>query len=168
MDKEIRVSARLRWGNLLKLYNVRIKSVLIVLDIIVFGAMIMLINKILRFCPITLLALMLSGCMTTTEMNKRMSSWEGHRISDLIADWGPPSQVIENGQEGKIYCYQSSGSIYMPGTTSTHGNAYTYGNQTTFNASTYTSPGYTIPINRYRMFWVNNEGVIFKWSWKGL
>jgi hypothetical protein len=125
-------------------------------------------KNVIQVIMCTFFMLPLTGCMTTTKMNQIMSSWEGHHVSDLIASWGPPAQVIDDGKGGKIYCYQYSSAIYMPGTTTTHGNAYTYGNQMTFNASTYTSPGYTIPVNKNRMFWTNENGIIYRWSWKGL
>jgi hypothetical protein len=93
-------------------------------------------------------------------MNQIMSSWEGQDVNDLIAGWGPPSQVLDDGNGGKIFCYQSSGTIYMPGTSTTTFSGY--------NAYTTTTPGYAVPVNKYRMFWVNPGGTIYRWSWKGL
>ncbi len=124
-------------------------------------------KKITRIFMFLLVPIILSGCMTTEKMNQIMSSWVGSHIGDLIADWGPPAQVIDDGSGGKIYCYQYSSTVYMPGTTSTYGNAYSYGNTATFNTSSYSSPGYSIPINKSRMFWVDKDGIIYRWSWKG-
>ncbi len=109
-----------------------------------------------------------TGCMTTAKMNETMSSWEGSPIGDLIAVVGPPSQVIDAGGGARIYCFDASVSLVLPGTTSTYGNAYTYGNQTSFSAFSQRSPGSTIPISRIRMFWAKEDGIIYRWSWKGL
>lgn len=113
-----------------------------------------------------LLSVSLFGC--SYRMNQIMSSWEGNDVDDLIASWGPPTQVLDDGNGGKIFCYQQSGTVYMPGTTTTTGNAYRYGNQVNYNEYTSSTPGYAVPVNKYRMFWVNPNGIIYKWSWRGL
>ena len=35
------------------------------------------------------------GC--ATRMNEIMQSWEGHHYSNLIASWGPPQQILDDG-----------------------------------------------------------------------
>jgi hypothetical protein len=62
----------------------------------------------------------------------------------------------------------AAAKFYVPGTTRTTGSAYSYGGMTNLNAYSTTTPGYNIPVNKYRMFWVNSNGTIYRWSWKGL
>jgi len=133
-----------------------------------------------RLWPILLLALQLSGCMTSSKMNGIMSSWEGHNISDLIASWGPPSQVVEDVGSGRIYCYQYSGHIQTPGTyhsttTSTElvplteaARRMTVPSPQRYQTTGTYTPGVSIPIIRFRMFWVDEKGIIYRWSWRGL
>jgi hypothetical protein len=119
-------------------------------------------KKFISLIFFLLMLLSLIGC--TSRMNQIMASWEGQDANDLIANWGPPTQVMDDGSGGKILCYQQTGAIYVPRTTT--GSAYSYGGATSFN--TYSTPGYAFPINKYRMFWVNTNGTIYRWSWKGL
>lgn len=77
-----------------------------------------------------LFALALTGCVS--QMNETMKSWEGKHFSDLIACWGPPSHVLDDGQGGQIYCYQSTGAYTTPGSARTTGNAYSFGNTATY------------------------------------
>lgn len=113
-----------------------------------------------------LILLSLTSC--ASRMNEIMASWEERNVNDLMANWGPPTQVLDDGSGGRILCYQQSGNIYVPGTTTTTGSAYTYGGMTNLNAYSTTTPGYNIPVNKYRMFWANSSGIIYRWSWKGL
>lgn len=43
---------------------------------------------------------------------KEFSDWEGKNINDLITEWGAPSQVIDNGTEGKIMIWRKERSYY--------------------------------------------------------
>lgn len=97
-----------------------------------------------------------SGCATQT--NEKMQSWLGHHQSELIASWGPPQKTASDGKGGTILIYESYVNLGQnPGraTTDYYGNI------------TYTAPqqrGY----NRARMFYVNPEGKIYSWRWRGL
>lgn len=127
---------------------------------------------------------LLCGCVTTSQMNAKMKSWEGNNVNDLIASWGPPSSTMSDGNGGQILIYDHSGEMVLPGsstTTSTY-NGYgsarynQYGNYGTANANVYGTgnstttyrPATRVPISRNRMFWVNRSGTIYRWSWKGL
>jgi hypothetical protein len=119
-----------------------------------------------RVLTLLLIVIMLSGCVS--QMNSTMKSWEGKHYSDLIASWGPPSQVLDDGQGGKIYCFQSTGSYTTPGSATTTGNAYSFGNTATYYGNSSYNPPQTYSYQRYRMFWVNSSGYVYRWSWKGL
>jgi hypothetical protein len=110
----------------------------------------------------------LTGCMTAGKMDAVMGSWQGRNVNDLVASWGPPTQVLDDGQGGKIYCYQVTSSVTVPGTSTTHGTAYKSGDQTRYDSQTYTSPEYRYQVTKDRMFWVDKAGTIYRWSWRGL
>jgi hypothetical protein len=128
-----------------------------------------------------LLIIALSGCVNMSEV---MESWEGHHVSDLVASWGPPQRVMDDGAGGKILVYTESRQWVTPGkaTTTAYSSGSTYGNLNLYdNWGTYSSHGtgytnatttYTPPkINGYeawRMFFVSQEGRIYRWQWKGL
>ena len=116
----------------------------------------------------------ITGCATM--INKKMASWMGHNVNDLIASWGPPQQTMSDGQGGQILIYSQARQWTTPGqsTTSTTGTANVYGNvysahgygtstsQTTYN------PPQTSGYSAQRMFWVDQDGRIYRWSWRGL
>ncbi len=118
------------------------------------------------------------GCVAA--INKTMESWMGHNINDLIASWGPPEQSMPDGQGGQILIYAQTRQWTNPGhaTTNTYGTANTYGNYNgnTYRGNTYGSatstttytPPQTYGYNAQRMFWVDNNGTIYRWSWRGL
>jgi hypothetical protein len=129
-------------------------------------------------------AFAVSGCMTKTKMNAIMEGWTGHTANDLIASWGPPTSTMSDGNGGQIFIYDQSRAITMPGTATTsttaNGNAngtyQGYGNYGTARvnsvgtatSTTIYNPPVTIPINRKRLFWVSQDGKIYRWSWQGL
>ena len=96
------------------------------------------------------------GCVSN--ISKAMDSWVGSHKGDLIAQHGPPNQVASDGRGGEILIYGSYvdlGQIPGKATTDYRGNI------------TYTAPqqrGY----QRTRMFYVNPEGIVYFWRWKGL
>jgi len=132
------------------------------------------------------LGLGLTGCATA--INKTMDSWMGNNVNDLIASWGPPQQTMSDGQGGQILVYSSNVQWTTPGravtnvagSANTYGNlnANTYGQNTygTYSGNTYGSatatttytPAQTNGYQRQRLFWVDSNGRIYRWSWKGL
>ena len=88
------------------------------------------------------------GCQNPQEI---AASWEGHNINDLIASWGAPNQVIDNGSDGKIMVWRRSGSLQMPGTYSDVTDTY--------------YPGQTLGLARVTTFWVNPQGTIYRSSY---
>jgi hypothetical protein len=94
------------------------------------------------------------GCQNP---QKIAASWEGHNINDLIASWGAPNQVIDNGSDGKIMVWRRSHSFQMQGTADT----------TYIGSSAYTtySPGQTLQFSSSMTFWVNPQGTIYRASY---
>lgn len=118
------------------------------------------------------------GCVSA--INKTMESWMGHNVNDLITSWGPPQQTMSDGQGGQILIYTQTRQWQTPGrsTTNTYGSANTYGN---YQGNTYTgntsgsakstttyTPPQTYGYDAQRLFWVDSNGIIYRWSWKGI
>lgn len=95
------------------------------------------------------------SCVST---KKTMNSWVGHTESEVIIAWGPPNQVTNDGNGGKILIYSSQVTTYTaPGTVYNNG----YGGVNYTNPQTY---GYS----RVRMFYINAEGKVYYWKAQGL
>jgi len=120
---------------------------------------------------ITVLAFVVtSGC--AARINKVMASWERQHYSDLIARWGPPQQVFDDGAGGRILVWTAIRSYTVPGraTTETTGRATAYDNYIWGSATSHTTytPAQTYGWTAYRMFWINRDGIIYRWAWRGL
>jgi hypothetical protein len=91
--------------------------------------------------------LMLVGCSL---VDRQMESWMGHHQSELIANWGPPQQVMDDGQGGKIFIYSATQNYTSPGraTTNVTGSAYNIGDYTYGNATG--AIRLTHPLKRHR------------------
>ena len=101
-----------------------------------------------------LLCVALTGCVNPSKV---MESWQGHHQSELIADWGPPVRTASDGKGGSILIYESYRNLgQSPGQARYDGA----GNVT------YTAPqqqGYV----RTHMFYVNPQGIIYAYRWRG-
>jgi len=96
----------------------------------------------------------MAGCQSPEQI---AASWEGSNINELIASWGPPTQVIDNGPEGRIMAWRKGGSVQMPGTAST--SYYGMSSHTTYQ------PGPTIHVSSAMTFWVRPNGIIYRSSY---
>jgi hypothetical protein len=119
-----------------------------------------------------LLLALAAGAGCAMGMSNTMDSWMGHHFSEVVGSWGPPQQIMDIGEGNRLFIWIEDRSYTTPGTTTTTqtGNATMAGNtaygqgQTT---TTYTPPQ-TTPMQATRTFWVNSEGIIYRWAWKGL
>ena len=129
----------------------------------------------------TLLIAMLSGCMTPS---KAMQSFVGQRSTELSARLGPPQQKVSNGQGGEAWTYFEQHQRTTPGQVNTtvvgtgnsYGSIYGNANGATYNVNssaygaattTYTTAqthGYTAS----RTFFVDGDGIVYRWAWEGL
>jgi hypothetical protein len=116
-------------------------------------------KRIFAIAAVVLLVIVFVGC--AARINKAMDSWTGHNYNELIASWGPPSQVLDDGSGGKIMVWTENRSY------TSQGQATTRTDPSGTSHTTY-SPPQTRQWNASRMFWVNSNGVIYKWSWRGL
>jgi len=112
-------------------------------------------------------AVFLSGCV---DNDKIMASWEGHDVSDVITSWGPPGQVLDD-PPGKIMTWFSQRNFVSPGYSQTNstGSAYIDGNTISGQSQSYTTtmPARVSGYTATRTFWVNGQGKIYRWAWRG-
>lgn len=97
------------------------------------------------------------GCSTGEEISKAMDSWKGSHYSDMMLNWGPPTYSTSDGIGGQILVYQydrSGGQI--PGYV------------TKFGGSVFYTAPQNVSYKAERMFYVNKNGIIYSWRWKGM
>lgn len=115
------------------------------------------ISMVVFFCLGVFAIVMVQGCAILSP-SKVMDSWVGHHQSELIASWGPPTRTADDGKGGTILIYE-----YYRDLGQKEGRAYVdyRGN------IRYTDPkqrGYTA----VRMFYVDENGIIYYWRRQGL
>ena len=101
----------------------------------------------------------ITGCVS-----EAMQSWVGHHYSEVIGKWGPPTRVLDDVSGGKIMIWESTRSHTTPGYATTE--PYGFLSRPSYE-TTYTPPR-TTAYTTSRTFWVNSEGIIYNWAWKGL
>ena len=103
------------------------------------------------------------------QQSAAMASWKGHHISKLIRSAGPPQNIVSDGAGGRIYIWSSHVEIPLQKEkTQRSGTATVIGDTVYWNEKTVTSPATSIEYDKVRMFWVNSQGIIYHWKWKGL
>ena len=127
-------------------------------------------TRMISAIVITSTLILSAGC--ATRINKVMASWMGYHVSDLIATWGPPQQTIDLGAEGTLYVWSTVRSFTAPGTatTTTTGSATAHGNTAYGSARSTTTynPPQTTSYAATRSFWVDANGRVYRWAWRGL
>lgn len=112
---------------------------------------------------LTSLMLVLIGCATTANYEKKLNTWVGATELELVRTWGVPEQVYETGGQ-KFLVYTSSRRIWIQGTPPSY-TATTIGN-TTYKNRTGGSPDQEMELNCRTTFELENDKVI-SWNWKG-
>lgn len=91
-----------------------------------------------------------------------MNSWMGLGPDALIAKFGPPSQILDAEDGGRIYVFGRT-------TVDTSQNPTHVINVGSKNRPQYVFIGggtSTSEETKYRMFWVK-ENRVYKWAWQG-
>lgn len=107
---------------------------------------------------------------------RAVSSWVGHRESELLLAWGRPNESFGDGRGGRILVYTELRTFVSPGVSTTRGSgtghAYASGNQiyarTQWNSTTTYVPPTIHHQQVYRQFLVDSSGVVVGYSWRGL
>lgn len=114
--------------------------------------------------PFMLFALISFGCAPKTNdftksaaISRIMDSWVGHYESELVARWGPPTEIVPDEGGGKILIYES-----LKGTWGNVKDKRIVGG--TQYPTRPRQPGYAAT----RIFYVNHKGIIESWKWSGL
>lgn len=129
--------------------------------------------KTVRLYDAGLIVLLLIGALVfyqaeqqkVKKVNEAMQSWVGAHESQLYMQWGPPTQVLDDGAGGKIVVYAINRQYVIPGRATTTVTEYGFGSSM---ATTTYSPPQVVEWSVYRAFWVNRQGYIYHWAWKGL
>ena len=106
---------------------------------------------------IVVLGLFLSGCATSANYSKIVSSWVGNTENQLVSSWGPPIGSYVKDDDSKILTYQSSGSYQLPGQAVTD----------PMTGYPTTTAGATVLTNCTTRFYISSSGTITSWDWKG-
>lgn len=93
------------------------------------------------------LSLLFVGCASrVNNFHERMDTWIGHSRAEVIDGWGKPSSVLDDGEGGEILVYRYTRRVYT--------GTPLYG-------------GGLILIKKIRRFYVNGDGIVYTWSYKG-
>lgn len=98
-----------------------------------------------------------SSCATTekTPSEKEiMDSWVNDTKVNLLASWGIPNKVSDDGKGGEILVFEKTAILPQTGVaTLSYNNIYFQTNQNV--------------VTRSRMFYVNENGIIYGWLCNG-
>jgi hypothetical protein len=118
-----------------------------------------------------------TGCASSaSSVNNLMQSWVGHTSTELMAGWGPPTQIIDNPAGGKAFVYCSRDEWTSPGSPGTPAALGTssYTDEKGFHMASMeiegarAFPSLSTTSYRTRTFFVNEKGIITSWSWQGV
>ena len=105
------------------------------------------------------LALLLSSCAI---VDSAMQRYMGRHVTSLYASYGQPNEVYDDGNGGMVLVYvYVRGYYYRPPMIS--GKIYPGGTALV----TYT-PEAVASYDARRVYWVNKDGIVYRWEWKGL
>ena len=106
----------------------------------------------------------LTGCLTAS-VNALMESWEGNDARDLVAAWGPPTQVYSDGQGGAVLIYVFTDTWTTPAHSETQTTAQPTSVDSTgaatawaIKSQTLYTPERVYQYSKWRAFWVNPQG----------
>jgi hypothetical protein len=120
-------------------------------------------NNLPVLCVLMLLAAHTFGCSKPKDFKRAdavdhvMESWVGHRQTELVETWGPPTKIIPDGEGGSMIIYESLKGIWGDEKNKRIVGGAQY-------AAEPKQPGYAAR----RVFYVNEDGVIQSWKWEGL
>lgn len=112
-----------------------------------------------------------AGC-ATQQLDARMAPWVGRNVSDLIAEWGAPQQSLPDGAGGQILTWFEQRFTATPQLVYVPPGACYQGNWGPgwYSGGPY---GWSGPFvhDKYvvsRSFWVDAQGTVTRYAWKGM
>ena len=106
-----------------------------------------------KLAVVALAVLLSTGC--AARINKIMQSWIGSHYSSLIASWGPPRAIYDDGSGGRVLVWTFTRSYTSPATSTTSGTANVIGDTLWVNTYTVYQPSYTTGYEAHRTFWID-------------
>jgi hypothetical protein len=132
---------------------------------------------------IAVISVLLSGCATTANYEKMLSSWVGSHVDNLVSKWGPPRSSYPLSDGGAVLEYSNQRNVQIGGYTTTvpqttynSGTANAYGTggsaSGTYSGTSTTYVQQTAPVQNIAMqcttrFTINAQKIITKWAWQG-
>ena len=120
----------------------------------------------------------LTGCYSTANYEKMLSSWIGQSELELISVWGPPQSSYQASTNVKVIQFVSQSNVQIGGFTTTtpvttyntgsvygnNGSAFYSGTSTSYVPTT--TPIQNIALNCTTIFTIE-DGIVSNWKWKG-
>jgi TonB family protein len=116
------------------------------------------------FCGMLITACLLCSCAGPSSSNMR--GWEGAHINRVIAAFGAPKQVLDDGSGGSIYVFSEAYSVVLPSTTTTTATVTGYTNAATGIVMTTSTPAQNISAEDFRAFYVDSKGIVINWAYR--
>lgn len=101
---------------------------------------------------IIIIVLTTTACATTANYEKILKSWMGANVNNLIASWGPPSDVYPMPNGSKMYTWLRVGGTTVFANYNQYLNMVTASSVTSWCKTTFT---------------VSPSGIIQGWRWEG-
>ena len=130
-----------------------------------------------------LITVLLSGCATTANYEKKLQTWVGVSEDSLYTTWGVPSKQLTLKDGSKIveffnsrtvqlngYSYIDPQITYHTGTTTEQGPTGTTNTNYIGSSTTYierTVPAQNIQETCKTTFIINPKGLVSSWKWDG-
>jgi hypothetical protein len=118
---------------------------------------------------VTISVILLTGCATTANYERILSSWVGADADHLVRSWGPPTRSFPLSNGGQVFVYDRGGSSTFTTPVQVEqdpgmfiGNMY-YPGQTTVTGGQV----YNIRHSCRTQFEVNSSNRIVSWRWEG-
>lgn len=127
-------------------------------------------NRLLTFCTILMLCVMMGGCATTEGYRQILETWKGQHVDELITSWGPPNGSAELSDGGKVLEYATNRTIpfFLPNTRNTTGTFSTFGGvMGTYSGRSTGSKMVPIALSCVTRFTISSEGYISDYSFEG-
>ena len=97
-------------------------------------------------------------------MGETMAGWEGSDANDLIAPWGPPKRVMDDGERGKIFIYIFDRASNTPAEIVTREFDNWFDGK---RVRTTYRPSEAAESLAFRIFWINPQNRVYRWAWRG-
>jgi hypothetical protein len=122
------------------------------------------------------LAVTLAGCVTprkgggstsrSDDINQKMASWVGSPMSNMLAEWGTPDRETEIEAGGRLLTYYRD--LWNVSDPLPCDDLYSTPNLRGAEIECARRLALTRPVKGQYLFWANQQGILFRWSWKVL